>query len=161
MYCIDFFAETDKLSLLAKYCELREYPNQFVTTNMWMVKPKDIVGKYDYVFVLLDDIKLHPSQTKSPSQNPSQTKNPSQNPSQSSIRQLNQFSRRLQTTSSSTTASSSTAAASSTSSLSVHMNKKRLKTMKFFDLSLLLSIMERNNLTAARLAIVVLVYCCE
>ena len=119
------------------------------------------MGKYDYVFVLLDDIKLHPSQTKSPSRNPSQTKNPSQNPSQSSIRQLNQLSRRLQTTSSSSTASSSSTVASSTSSSSVHTNKKRLKTMKFFDLSLLLSIMERNNLTAARYAIVMLFDCCE
>ena len=28
-YCVlDFFAETDKLAMLAKYCELREYPNQ-------------------------------------------------------------------------------------------------------------------------------------
>ena len=96
-----------------------------------MVKPKDILGKYSYVFVLLDDIKLLPSQ------------NPSQNPSQISTRQL------LSTQSQSVRQSSSSSTSSSSSN---RKNKKRLKPVKFFDLSLLLSIMQRNNLTAARYA---------
>ena len=87
---------------------------------MWMVKPWDVQGKYTYVFVLLDDIKLLPSQPQNPSQIPSQPENPSQNPSQTQI-------------------------PSQTSS-----RKKRLKSTKMFDLALLLTIMKRNNLTAAR-----------
>ena len=49
---------------------------------MWMVKPWDVQGIYTYVFVLLDDIKLLPSQP----QNPSQLQSPSQNPSQTTSR---------------------------------------------------------------------------
>ena len=109
-------------------------PHQFVTTNMWMVKPQDVLGKYSYVFVLLDDIKLLPTQNptsrllQSSSQDPSsQIQNPSQTESPSLLHRT-------------TTSSSSSSS----------RKKRGLKSAKMFDLSMLLSIMRRNNLTAAR-----------
>lgn len=54
----EFWSNTESLAFLSQYCELIENPNKRVTENMYMIQPALLQASYDYVFLLLDDIKI-------------------------------------------------------------------------------------------------------
>ena len=54
----EFWSHESALTFLSKYCELVEHPNKRVTENMYMIQPALLRGTYEYVFLLLDDIKI-------------------------------------------------------------------------------------------------------
>ncbi len=54
----EFWSHQSELAFLSKYCELVEHPNKRVTENMYMIQPALLHGTYEYVFLLLDDIKI-------------------------------------------------------------------------------------------------------
>jgi hypothetical protein len=54
----EFWSQHEGLSFLSQHCELVENPNKRVTENMYMIQPALLQATYDYVFLLLDDIKI-------------------------------------------------------------------------------------------------------
>ena len=54
-----------KLEELQSLCDMIENPNKKVTENLHMIQPALIRHSYQYVFVLLDDCQLQPSQESS------------------------------------------------------------------------------------------------
>ena len=57
--------QKSKLEELQSMCELIENPNKRVTENLYMVQPTLIKHTYHYVFVLLDDCQLQPTEESS------------------------------------------------------------------------------------------------
>ena len=65
----DFWSKTKELDYLKLYCDIVENPNKMVTENLYMVQPKTLELSYKYVFILLDDCRLIPTQTENDKEN--------------------------------------------------------------------------------------------
>jgi hypothetical protein len=54
----DFWQGTKDLSYLYDHCKMIESPGQKISANLFMVQPHFIQNNYDYVFIMLDDVKI-------------------------------------------------------------------------------------------------------
>jgi hypothetical protein len=53
----------EHISFLSSKCQLLENPGKKVTENLFMVQPFYLYNQYNYIFLLLDDVKIKDSQT--------------------------------------------------------------------------------------------------
>lgn len=49
----------DDIEYINKYCHMIEVPDQRISSNMYMLQPALLSHRYEYVFILLDDIELY------------------------------------------------------------------------------------------------------
>lgn len=58
-----FWSEEEKLTQLSKHCNLIENPNKKYADHLYMMQPATMADKFDYVFILLDDVVLESHET--------------------------------------------------------------------------------------------------
>ena len=54
----EFWAPSRDLEYLFEHCKVIENPGHMITENLFMLQPHFLQSIYDYVFILLDDVKI-------------------------------------------------------------------------------------------------------
>ena len=65
----EFWSKTAEINYLENFCEIVLNPGKLVSHNLHMVQPKIVESSYEYVFILLDDCRLIPTQVSNSSTN--------------------------------------------------------------------------------------------
>lgn len=53
-----FWKENEKISFIRLFCDIIENPNKKVTENLFLLQPSLMRRSYEYIFLILDDIKI-------------------------------------------------------------------------------------------------------
>ena len=59
----EFWSNEAQLQQLSKFCQLIENPGKKVTENMFLIQPIYLKFSFDYVFLILDDVKIKNHET--------------------------------------------------------------------------------------------------
>ena len=65
----EFWSKTAEITYLENFCEIVLNPGKLVSHNLHLVQPERVESSYEYIFILLDDCRLIPTQVSNISTN--------------------------------------------------------------------------------------------